>query len=252
MKITRRHFLQSAALASLALPAADALTVEPKWFVENEIDLTHLRLGRTIVQFSDLHHRGDEGYAVEIIDAINRHAPDFVVFTGDLVDSQQRAHLPEALRLIGALRAPCYGVLGNHDPVDPVALELFKLGFRATGGDFLLDESMELPGLSLHGTTGPHELRSDSSVPRLLLCHYPIVGLLRPTRPYDFILSGHSHGGQVRLPLVGAISLPEGVGPYVKGSYQTSAGPLYVNSGIGTSVLPIRFLCRPEITIFRT
>ena len=63
------------------------------------------------------------------------------------------------------------------------------------------------------------------------------------------MLAGHSHGGQVRIPFKGALWLPSYVGKYVKGLYTTGAGPLHVSPGIGTFMYPIRFNCRPEITV---
>lgn len=85
---------------------------------------------------------------------------------------------------------------------------------------------------------------------RVLLMHYPSVADHLGQRRFDLILAGHSHGGQVRLPFVGAVSLPRGVGQYDYGRYETSGGPLYVNAGIGTlSHFPFRFNCPPEITV---
>ncbi|MCI5165374.1 MAG: hypothetical protein D3903_04625 [Candidatus Electrothrix sp. GM3_4] len=65
----------------------------------------------------------------------------------------------------------------------------------------------------------------------------------------DLILSGHSHGGQVRLPFYGSITVPYGVGRYDKGLFQTQAEPLFVNAGIGYWAFPIRILCRPKIAL---
>jgi len=85
--------------------------------------------------------------------------------------------------------------------------------------------------------------------PRLLLTHYPnYVDSLAGLR-FELILAGHSHGGQVRVPLLGPLALPSGVGRYHLGLYETPAGPLYVNPGLGTSYLPVRINCRPEITL---
>ena len=67
---------------------------------------------------------------------------------------------------------------------------------------------------------------------------------------FDLMLAGHSHGGQVRIPLYGPIFVPFGVDEYVKGSFSTESGPLYVHPGIGWFPWPIRFNCRSEITVF--
>jgi predicted MPP superfamily phosphohydrolase len=84
----------------------------------------------------------------------------------------------------------------------------------------------------------------------ILLAHYPIwADQIGPHR-FDLILSGHSHGGQVRLPLVGALIVPFNVGRYEWGVYETGGGKLFVNAGIGTFYLDVRFLCRPEIAVF--
>jgi predicted MPP superfamily phosphohydrolase len=66
----------------------------------------------------------------------------------------------------------------------------------------------------------------------------------------DLALAGHTHGGQVRLPLLGAIIVPPESGPFIAGWYRMDRAQLYVSRGIGTSVLPIRFLCRPEVALF--
>ncbi len=68
----------------------------------------------------------------------------------------------------------------------------------------------------------------------------------------DLAFAGHTHGGQVRLPLIGALWTPPGSGRYVAGWYSMSEAPrarMYVSRGVGTSVLPVRFLCRPEVAL---
>ena len=70
-----------------------------------------------------------------------------------------------------------------------------------------------------------------------------------PAESFDLILAGHSHGGQVRLPVFGPLLVPFGVEGYDAGLYDTPAGPLYVNVGIGTFMLPVRFWCRPELAV---
>ena len=84
----------------------------------------------------------------------------------------------------------------------------------------------------------------------ILLMHYPAWVKQLDDGPFDLILAGHSHGGQVRIPFYGPLIVPHMVDEYDLGLFQTAAGPLYVNPGIGWYPVPIRFNCRPEITVF--
>jgi predicted MPP superfamily phosphohydrolase len=83
----------------------------------------------------------------------------------------------------------------------------------------------------------------------ILLVHYPAWVKRLEGQKFDLILAGHSHGGQVRIPFYGPIIVPYAVDEYDLGLFQTKAGPLYVTSGIGWFPVPIRFNCRPEITV---
>jgi len=65
------------------------------------------------------------------------------------------------------------------------------------------------------------------------------------------VLAGHTHGGQLRLPFIGALKTPPGSGKYECGSYQKGSIRMWVNRGIGASILPLRFRCRPEVTIIQ-
>ena len=84
----------------------------------------------------------------------------------------------------------------------------------------------------------------------IFLMHYPAWIEKLAGQKIDLVLAGHSHGGQVRLPFYGPVFVPFGVDRYDLGLFRTAAGPLYVNPGIGWFPLPIRFNCRPEITVF--
>lgn len=101
------------------------------------------------------------------------------------------------------------------------------------------------------GLRGVHALAAPQAPRRLLLIHYPIQADRLDGRRYDLIIAGHSHGGQVRIPFYGAPVLPYGVGRYEKGLYESLGGPLYVNVGVGTYMIPVRFNCRPELTVVR-
>lgn len=118
-----------------------------------------------------------------------------------------------------------------------------------------MDTTAAVPGgkVILHGVScegrGNPILPPKPGVKNILLAHYPIwCEKVAPNR-YDLMLSGHSHGGQVRIPFYGGVTIPYGVGPYELGYYDTPSGPLYVGAGIGYFYLNFRFRCRPEITL---
>jgi predicted MPP superfamily phosphohydrolase len=248
-RITRRKFL---GLTALALPAA-AFAADASVLETTALRLTKLKAGPgncRFVHFSDFHHKGDTEFATDVVHTINQLAPDFVCFTGDLVEDARFA--PEALEFIRKIEAPVYGAPGNHDFQSGVSFSSFADAFGATGGAWLADDNalladhdLELVGMGRRGVgvfTKPQASR------QILLLHYPDVAN-GVGRRFDLILAGHSHGGQVRLPFLGALVLPKGVGRYEHGYYETPNGPLYVNAGIGTYRIPFRWNCRPEITL---
>jgi len=247
LKFTRRRFLMTLPLLGGGALCAEAL-IEPGILETKRLDMRALGIGKCIAQFSDLHYRGDWSFGQELVARIHQLEPDYVFFTGDLVEHRKRTHLKEALKLIASIQVPVFGVPGNHDPLDRESISDCREAYRATGGDFLNNERVKLEGFVVHGSRQERLLEYQESLPKVLLCHYPIVGDRATEAPYDLILAGHSHGGQVRLPLVGPLVLPPSVGRYDRGFYEAPAGKLYVNVGAGTYRLPIRLFCRPEIT----
>lgn len=249
-KVTRRRFL---GLGALALPAA--LGVDARFVEPTALRVTRLNVGAggscRFIHFSDFHYKGNAHYAAKVVRTINDLAPEFVCFTGDVVEDARFA--PEAFAFIRQINVPVYGSPGNHDYWSGVSFADFERVFAETGGGWLADGSVVIPkhdleiiGMALWGDrafTAPRANR------RLALMHYPQMADWMGGHRYDLILAGHSHGGQIRLPFCGAVWLPDGVGPYELGYYQTPAGPLYVNAGIGTYHLPLRWNCPPEITL---
>lgn len=246
--MTRRKFLALGALALPAAAATDARWVEPTAL---QIKTLHRGTGCRFVQFSDVHYKGNARYAAEVVRTINELAPDFVCFTGDLVE--QSGYLEEALSFIAQIKCPVYGIPGNHDYWSHSPFEEYARVFAGTGGAWLVDRSIVLPehGLELIGMAirGIHAFGPPLAARRILLTHYPVFADNMAGRGFDLMLAGHSHGGQIRLPLYGALLVPLGVGPYDLGYYDTPGGPLYVNGGIGTYRIPMRLNCRPEITV---
>lgn len=249
-KITRRKFLGLTALALPAALGADARFIEPTSLRVTKFNLRGGGICR-FVHFTDFHHKGDVKYAAEVVRTINELAPDFVCFTGDLVEDARFA--TEALGFIQQIRVPVYGSPGNHDYWSRVSFSEFERAFAATGGAWLVDRTIVLPKHDLElvgmGMVGIHAFTAPRASRQVLLMHYPAMANSLDGRRYDLILAGHSHGGQVRLPFYGALVVPHGVGPYELGYYETPGGPLYVNAGIGTYRIPLRLNCRPEVTL---
>lgn len=222
-----------------------------------------------IAQFSDthigFHYTVDQ--LSELIEKINANHPDVIVFTGDLVDNPNEFDAYTSIQeKLKRLDAP-YGkfwIYGNHDH-GGYGTEIIKKVMKESdfhllqnshtviekGADrFILagidDVMLGKPDLTVALNQVNHELFT------ILLAHEPDYADIASKYPIDVQLSGHSHGGQVRLPWIGDLYTPDYAEKYVKGKYMLNKDTftLYVNSGIGTTRLPYRFLCKPEIHIF--
>ena len=253
--LSRRRWLKLGFFGTPAATLLDAFAVEPSWLRERTFTVGGGRLGIQVAHFTDVHHKGDVDRLETVVRRINASGSRYALFTGDLIE--EREHLDEALRILGGLQVPLIGVPGNHDHWSRAGLDRFRKGFETGGGRYLRDGSVRLePGLEVVGLDHLHPhppSRADDF--QLLLVHYPAWAdsVVPPTsgRRYDLVLAGHTHGGQVRLPGVGALVTPFDTGGYEMGWYETASGPLYVNPGIGSLMADVRFLCRPEITYFR-
>jgi hypothetical protein len=252
VKISRRRFILAALLATPCAIAADARWLEPQWVKVNRLRLTEKPTHR-FVRFSDLHHKGDRAHTQSVVEMINSLSPDFVYFTGDIVEESK--FLPESLELLSGIKSPMYGVPGNHDYSSHVSFGDITKCFVSTGGNWLVDEQIKIADgkINLIGVAhiGPkHPLPLvDPNTKNLLLFHYPAWAEKFGNQKFDLVLAGHSHGCQVRIPFYGPIMTPYGVDEYDLGLFQTKSGPLYVTSGIGWYPIPVRFNCRPEIVL---
>lgn len=222
-----------------------------------------------IIQFSDTHigfHYTTEQFS-QLIKNINQLHPDLIVFTGDFVDRPHQFHWNNELKeLLKSLEAPHgkYWIYGNHDH-GGYGTDILK-NFMETADFHLLQnshtrisvkqEEIILAGIDdailgkpdIDGT-----LKSvDSNLFTILLAHEPDLAKFVKHYPVDVQLSGHSHGGQVRLPFFGHLYTPIYAKKYTIGRYQvTDDFTLFVNRGIGTTRLPFRFLCTPEIHVYQ-
>jgi predicted MPP superfamily phosphohydrolase len=282
--LTRRRFLlSSAAIAASGALAigADGAIFEPTHLQVVELEIRLKRLpeawdGFRIVQMSDFHY--DEFFSAlpigRSVPIVNRLQPDLVVLTGDFVTMQpfarhfrrRRAHVAETAapcaKLLSPLRAPwgIFACLGNHDAsCDP---ERITAILEAHGIPVLNNSStalkrgrsrLWLAGLDDVLDGGPDVRLALKGIPAgepvILLSHEPDFATYVSRFPVDLQLSGHSHGGQIRLPLIGAPILPPLARRYPWGLHQLGDLTLYTNIGIGTVEVPIRLNCPPEITL---
>ncbi|OGO77080.1 MAG: hypothetical protein A2Y23_04815 [Clostridiales bacterium GWB2_37_7] len=219
-----------------------------------------------ILQISDVHNKKSMNSNRQLLQLLNRAQPDIVVITGDLIDDNTK-NLKNAYALvegIAAINPRIYFVTGNHEWRGGLAEELIK-GLKARGVVVLdnqneivdiKDTSFRLSGVA-DWTSGKMDLsRSlmglDEKVYTVMLAHDPWIIYDYKDFVPDLTLSGHTHGGQVRLPFVGAIVAPgQKLFPELdKGIYKLKYNKfLYIDSGVGTSVFPIRFLNRSQVTL---
>jgi uncharacterized protein len=253
MKLSRRKFIITALLATPCAIAADARALEPQWVKVTRLCLTNGAPAHRFVHFSDLHHKGDRAHTRSVVEMINSLSPDFVCFTGDLLE--QAKYLPEALELLSGIKSPLYGVPGNHDYTSGVSFADIAQCFAATGGAWLVDEQMtiangkiNLIGVARMSPRYPSP-PANPGIKNLVMFHYPVWAKRMGDQQFDLMLAGHSHGCQVRIPFYGPVITPFAVGEYDLGLFHTKSGPLYVTSGIGWFPLPVRFNCRPEIAL---
>jgi len=254
---SRRRFLRRAAIAGVAAFAATppyAHFVEAKW-----LKLTRLRIGEAptarFVQITDLHYAEDRKYLESVVRRVNELTPDFVCITGDFTDLRRR--LRGEMEILSGLRVPVFGVPGNWDYWARLPMQELERFCAASGGGFLVNRSVIFGDLVIAGLDDMSNgypspaaaLARTGDRKVLLLAHCPMTVTLLGDRKVALTIAGHSHGGQVRLPLLPPLWLPRCVGKYIRGLYQTPQGPLYVNVGIGTSILAARFNCRPEIAL---
>ena len=230
-------------------------------------------VGMRLAQISDIHLQEftEPAYLQEVVHQVNALNPDMVFLTGDFV-SRGPGPRKIAIRAAGLaaeitsqLKAPQrLAILGNHDvgvDADLVIHELESHGTPVLVDSFLpLDrkgQRLYICGSDDAGTRTPDPNRAipkSPGAPVIYLVHEPdYIDIFRhhPRFPLvDLMLSGHTHGGQMRLPLIGPLVLPPMGKKYVDGHFQIEHMQLYVNSGIGTVGVPMRLNCPSEITNF--
>lgn len=268
--------------ASLALYSGE---IERHWIdiVQTDVHLPSLPdafEGVRIAQLSDIHmdEYTEPSFLRRVVNQIDRLRPDAVMLTGDFVSEwpNSRAYAVGAAwqcaNILNELECrQLYAVLGNHDVTvgtEEVTAALTANGITVLNNSFLpinrfgdrTGSRIWLAGVDdpVNGHPDPERaipksIRNSAGEPVLLMCHAPDYAddlLESPAgKAVDLMLSGHTHGGQIRLPLVGPLSLPSLGRKYIEGWFRLGAMQLYVNRGIGTVGVPFRLDCPPEITL---
>ena len=229
--------------------------------------------GYRIAQVSDLHNAEFGGGNQRLLDMLREAEPDMIAITGDLIDSRKTnlavamAFAEKAVRI-----APCYYVSGNHEARVSEYLEL-KAGLEAAGVTVLDDARVEIEIfgkiITVIGVNDPSfhagyltsdaavmdrklsELSSEDAGFTILLSHRPELFDTYVAHDMDLVLTGHAHGGQFRLPLIGGLIAPnQGLFPkYDDGLYSEGNTNMIVSRGLGNSIIPFRFNNRPEVVL---
>jgi len=273
-RISRRTFLRAAAatpLLAISAASAYARLIEPYNYRISQVDIFIRDLpesfeGFRIAQITDVHHSRILGIeeVQRVVKLTQQTKPDLIALTGDYTTSYRR-YIEPCAEALGKLDAPegVWAVLGNHDHYTDAeltrrALEHHHISVLNNANTLLRRgaDTLQFSGVddwSWAGTDWSRALQGlDRRRPTVLLSHQPIVLDFAEAQDVSLILSGHTHGGQIDLPLLGppARFATKDL-KYARGLFRRGDTQLYVSAGTGVIGLPIRFGVRPEIAILR-
>lgn len=216
-----------------------------------------------ILHISDLHNKKLPNN--KLLKEIKTQKPDIIVLTGDIIDGKTKSfdNVYSLLEDLIKLNTNTYFVSGNHEWRN-VKTDLFLEGVKKRKIKIINNSNEVFPSdnflVNICGIDDPYTNHEntfsafsniDNNNFTLLLSHSPDIVLKKDNLPCDLILCGHTHGGQIRFPFIGGLIAPgQGFFPkYDKGIYKLNNDTiLYINSGLGTSGLPIRFLNRSQVS----
>jgi predicted MPP superfamily phosphohydrolase len=271
---TRRQFLKGALatpLLAVSGVAAYARLIEPYNYLISETDIFVHNLperfeGFRITQLTDIHHSKILGLeeVQRVVRLAQQTSPDLFVLTGDYATAYRR-YIEPCAEALSSLAAPegVWAVLGNHDHyTDPElttrSLEQHHINVLNNRNTLLRrgPEVIQLSGIddwSWNATDWARAFEGlNKSLPTVLLSHQPSVLKFEQTKDVSLILSGHTHGGQIKLPWFGAPArfLTKDL-MFAQGLFRIGNVQMYVSSGTGVIGLPVRFGVRPEIAVLR-
>lgn len=269
--LTRRQSLKFLLAASPIAAVTNAFCIEPSRLTITRRDITIPRLsleldGLTIAHLTDFHYRPDKDHEVmeKAITATNAENVDLIALTGDYV-SEDRTVLPALAEHLKNLRAKhgIFASMGNHDGWSGSS-NYYKHILGRAGCDLLVNQNtkLDIAGAPLHiaatdfvwaGKPDPRATLKGipNDAPVISLVHEPdYFDTMRTVRDIDLQLSGHTHGGQCRVPLIGYAPVKVRYGEnYTYGHYSEGRSQLFVSRGVGTTGIRVRFACPPELAI---
>lgn len=259
--ISRRTFLIGGGLSLLTYLYFEISVVAIKKYTIPIYNLPSAFNGFTILQLSDLHSKEYGANQEKLLDIINTQQFDLVALTGDFVNASSPDINPAIHLITNLISKPVFFVPGNHEWRSKYVIRkpLLTLGVQ-----LLENRSVKITKDAQHiwlvGVDDPYlhrdklnvavEQIKDSS-PKILLAHAPSIFASAIKANFDLVMVGHTHGGQIRLPFVGAIVAP-GQGLFPKfdyGLFTSGRTNMIINGGLGESSLPVRFNNRPEIVL---
>lgn len=264
-----------ACLLVIIIIAINAIMIAPKKINIRFETLTSTAIGEnlndiTIVFFSDLHYNNfiTEERTLNIINKINELHPDIVLFGGDLIDHPSENILDQTeydfiIEQLSNIEAPLgkYAVVGNHDAESENTLAQFRDIMRISDFEVLINQAIQirnggqdyfnLIGIDTMANGTPNIDASYQNISPLAytvaLSHTPDLFDSVPKDLTNYMLSGHSHGGQIYIPLVGSFYKPYGAEYYFRGKHTVSNTTLDITNGVGTTKEDVRLFAPAEI-----
>lgn len=276
-KISRRDFLKVSLATAGGFTLAGggyAWLVEPRWveFTSRNLPIKNLPdnlIGASLVQISDMHigNRYNWKYQIPALEKVTHLKPDFIVYTGDYISYETNRQIDQLYDVLAHAPKGKLGtvaILGNHDyghgwqmsgVAQSVVEVLMQFGIPVLRNEKIFLNGLEIIGLDDYWATNynPEPVLNsiDSRLASIVLCHNPDVVDKPVWAGYKgWILSGHTHGGQVKPPFLPPPVVPVQNTIYTSGIFDLGDGRyLYINRALG-NLWPIRFNARPEITFF--
>ena len=265
----------------IALIIAYGFLIEPKLITVKEHKITVNNLpdnfnGFKIVHISDLHYGRmfDEDRLKKLVNSINEQKPDIVVLTGNLIDKDTNMTIDEANKISAELNkinstSGKYAISGNNDlkfdewtniitnggfiDLNNTYDTIYKDGYQNIfiAGASTLQDKQSINDKVKTSIDYLNSFDKNGPVYKILLLHEPDVIDDINVNPFDLILAGHSHAGQVRLPFIGAIYLPDGAKKYYESYYKLKNSDLYISNGLGVSDYNFRLFNTPSYNLYR-